>query len=124
MTHVLSYWGWGSATLPENMTGLINEGVAVAFDQRPGSKFETARKAIGSKNIHSILDVWKDDGMQNEMVLYPLAGAFLTYLYQKSTPDQFKSIIKNQTIENAQKIYGIVQFDIMINEFNNMIGLN
>jgi tetratricopeptide (TPR) repeat protein len=123
MTHVLSYWGWGQATLPENMTRLINEGVAVAFDLSRGDKYERARNAVTGENIHSILDVWKDNGMGYQKVLYPLGGAFLTYLYKKSTPEQFKSIIKNQTIENAQNTYGIVQFGIMMTEFNNMIGL-
>ncbi|MCD6011063.1 MAG: hypothetical protein K0Q79_925 [Flavipsychrobacter sp.] len=121
MTHILSYWGWSTA--PKNTSRFINEGVAVAFDQTRRDKYEMAKNAINGKKVRSVLDVWKDDQSQDELLLYPLAGAFVTYLYAISTPEQFKSIIKDQTIENAEKTYGKVRLGEMIKEFNSKIGL-
>ena len=50
--------------------------------------------------------------------LYPIGGIFVTYLLKKSTPAQFKSIIKNQTIANARKVYGNERFEQMIARFD------
>ncbi len=120
MTHTLSRTGsWG--TTPINVKSFINEGVAVAFSLYDYDRYNVARKSITGKNIHSVLDLWNDNNADAE-ILYPVGGAFVTYLYKNSTASQFKSIIKNQTVENAIKIYGNEQFNKMIVEFNHMIG--
>jgi hypothetical protein len=131
MTHTLSYWGWGKPT--EKMTRLINEGVAVAFDQSEYDKYASARKALAavtlrvitgdhSCEIHSVLDLWANDNA-DEKLLYPMGGALLTFLYEKSTPEQFRRLIKNQTIESARQIYGNKEFDGLISDFDLFIGL-
>jgi len=119
MTHALSYWGWGYR--PTNKTGFINEGVAVAFDQTQRDKNETARNAIAGKNIHSVLDIWQNERAGADLI-YPVGGAFVSYLYKKCTPEQFKDIIKDQTVENTRTMLGIVAFNAMIAEFNTMMG--
>lgn len=121
MTHVLSYWGWGERTTSSTRT--INEGVAVCFDQRKNDKMEVARKALEGSGYHSILDIWKNDFAIEESVLYPAVGAFVSYLYQHSTPEQFKSIIKKQTLDNTITTYGKDAFDNMVREFDGMVGL-
>lgn len=121
MAHILSYWGWGTAT--KNRTRFINEGVAVAFDQTKRNRYKIAKNVLAGKNIHSVLDVWKDSLNQYASVLYPLAGAFVTYLSKISTLEQFKSIVKDQTIENAEQTYGKSRFGEMIAVFNSKIGL-
>lgn len=119
ITHALSYWGWGYR--PENRTSLINEGVAVAFDQNRVDKNEIARKAVTGKNIHSILDVWENVHM-DENIIYPLGGAFVHYLYTRCTPKQFEKIIKDQTISNARKVLGKQDFDMLIKDFDIQMG--
>ena len=120
MTHTLAYWGWGRK--PDNITRFINEGVAVAFDQNPNIKYLEAQKAIENTKIHSVLEIWKDNDTKAN-ILYPVAGAFLTFMYAESTPHQFERLIKDQTVEGAEKIYGKERFDTMIDEFNAWIGL-
>jgi len=122
MTHALSYWGWGIT--PIEMTRLINEGVAVAFHLSGRNKYQVARKALEGKGYHSILEIWNDDQNISADIIYPIGGAFLTYLYRKSTPEQFKELIKNQTIESAKNIYGEEQFNKIIEDFDNMMELS
>jgi len=119
MTHTLSYWGWGSPTI--SSTRFINEGVAVAFDLYLDDKNVSAQKAIAGKNIHSVLDIW-NDAYTDEDIVYPVGGAFVSYLYNKCTPEQFKAIIKDQTIENAQKTLGDKAFETLVTDFNQLIG--
>jgi len=120
MTHTLAYWGWGRKT--DSITRFISEGVAVAFDQNPNIKYIQAQKAVENSKYHSVLEIWKDTNVKAE-ILYPVGGAFLTFIYAESTPRQFERLIKDQTIENAQKIFGSEGFDRMIDEFNAWIGL-
>ena len=119
MTHALSYWAWGVE--PTSRSRYINEGVAVAFDLNTNDKFERARNAIAGKNYHSSLDIWGDDNA-NEMVLYPVGGAFMLYVYQTCSLNKFKSLVKNQTIKEARKIFGDDDFDKMILDFDKKIG--
>ena len=118
MTHALSYWGWG--TPPANGTQFINEGVAVAFDQEGYDRYEKAMKSVEGQGYHSVLDIWKETRSD---LAYPVGGAFVGYLFEKSTPAQFKSVIKDQTIDNAEKVYGLVAFNALIADFNKKIGL-
>jgi len=120
MTHTIAYWGWGRKS--DTITRFINEGVAVAFDQNPNIKYLQAQKAVENSPYHSVLDIWEDKNAKSE-ILYPVGGAFLTFIYAESTPRQFERLIKCQTIDNAEKIYGKENFDKMISEFNDWIGL-
>lgn len=119
MTHSLSYWGWGEAV--KNQNGFIMEGIGVAFDLERNDKTEAARRAVASESIHSVLELWKGENFQDRLV-YPVGGAFVKYLFDHSTPEQFKSIVKDQSIENAEKTYGEVVFYRMVKEFDGMIG--
>ena len=140
MTHILSYWGWGFPRI--RATQFINEGIAVAFDQSNDDKYKVARQAVTGKNVHTVLDIWnehtdefdlnlpirdaisnRNSGNNYESILYPVGGAFITYLYEKSSPEQFKNLVKDQTVENAEKIYGKTNFTKMITEFNSLINL-
>ena len=120
MTHILSEWGWGK--LPKSHTRFINEGVAVAFDCDRYNRYNKAKMAISNKNIHSVIEIWQDENT-DESILYPVGGAFVTYIYNNSTPEQFESIIKNQTIENFKNVFGNLIAYKMIEDFNSKIGL-
>jgi len=118
MTHTLSYWGWGIEPVKE--TRFITEGVAVAFDQRKGNRMQSAIEATRGTTIHSVTDLWKND-TAGEAVLYPVAGAFVDYLYKKSTPAQFKMLIKDQAITSAEKTYGKVLFNKLVTDFDRLL---
>lgn len=119
MTHALSHWAWGYRT--KNKTRLINEGVAVAFDQSNYDKNIEAKNSVAGKNIHSILDIWENENA-DESVVYPVGGAFLSYLYNKCNQEQFRGIIKDQRIENAKTVLGKEKFEAMVTDFDKMIG--
>lgn len=121
MTHILSYWAGGIP--PTKTTKFINEGVAVAFDLNAGNKVDIAKKAASGKGIHNIIDLWSGSYPATEEVLYPVAGAFVEFLYKQNLPDQFSALIRNQTIESAETIYGKAQFDKLVADFNALIAL-
>jgi len=116
MTHTFSCWAWG--TKPIKITRFINEGIAVAFDQQNDDKLRRARIAIANTPV-SILAIWANNA--DPAVLYPVAGAFITYIYKISTPAQFRSLVKDQTVESAYKIYGREKFDSMIKDFESQL---
>ena len=118
MTHSLSYWGWGKE--PKNITRFITEGVAIAFDQRKEDRMSRARAAVLGQGIRSVTDLWKNDSV-GEAILYPVSGAFVDYIYKKSTPEQFKELAKDQAMTSAEKIYGKVQFKKLVNDFDKLL---
>ncbi|MCD6064769.1 MAG: hypothetical protein K0R82_2680, partial [Flavipsychrobacter sp.] len=104
MTHSLAYWAAGIPPTTQNR--FINEGLAVAFDLRETDRIDEAKEAISGQNISSVADVWSGSAQIDDEALYLLGGAFMDYLYKQSQPDQFFTLIKNQTIEDAESIYG------------------
>lgn len=121
MTHVLSYWAAGIE--PTAYSRFINEGVAVAFDLEKDDKLETAKEAIYDKNIPGVREIWSGSQVVGDEILYPLGGAFVDFLYKKNQPEKFNALIKNQMIEDAEKIYGKEQLDELIAEFDGLLGL-
>ncbi len=121
MTHVLSFWAEG--VTPTLYTRFVNEGVAVAFDLSSGSKIDRAKSAIAGQYITSVLALWANGNNASETVLYPVAGAFMEYMYKQNQPSKFDSLIKYQDIASAQAIYGKDQFDKLIADFNKLLGL-
>jgi hypothetical protein len=122
MTHALVYWSGG--TPPTATTRFINEGVAVAFDLNTNSKIETAKSALAGQSVQSIRDFWYGSALSaSELVFYPVAGAFMDFLYKKNQPAQYSALLKNQTISSAENIYGEAQMDALIAEFDALVGL-
>lgn len=121
MTHVISYWSGGVE--PTEYSEFINEGIAVAFDLEGDDKLETAKKAIEGKNFPGIRQIWSETYDAPSDILYPVGGAFIDFLYKKNMNEQFFRLIKEQSIENAEEIYGKDQLNSFINEFDTMLGL-
>lgn len=121
MTHVLSHWGWGAG--PASYNKFINEGIAVAFDMNNNDKFQRARRALRGADFQSILEIWRDEGHAEDGVLYPVGGAFMLYVYQTCSLNQFKALVKHQAIDEARKIFGGDKFDKLIADFNSLMGL-
>jgi tetratricopeptide (TPR) repeat protein len=115
MTHTFSFWSFGA---PNTFSSrFINEGLAVAFDQDEHNKVEAAKKAMAGKKFTGVLDFWKTEDM-DEKVLNPVAGAFVDFLYRKSTPEQFKSVVKDQSQANAERTFGAEQFQQLVKQFD------
>jgi tetratricopeptide (TPR) repeat protein len=130
LAHALSNWGWGYRSI--NVSRLINEGIAVAFNMKGDNKLISARNAaIGYNHIHTVLDLWNyfpsgsgHVAIINNVDFYALAGGFISYLYNHSSFDQFKELIKNQSRENAERIYGKDKFTQLIDDFNDKMAFN
>lgn len=122
MTHALSYYAWGIA--PKSYSRFVNEGLAVAFDLTGDDRIASARSALKGQNIHSIADLWYGS-YQNaeELVFYPIAGAFMDYMYKQTPATQFDSLIKDQDIHGARRIYGSGRLDTLISNFDHILGL-
>jgi tetratricopeptide (TPR) repeat protein len=121
MTHVLSYWAWGVPT--QTTSRLINEGVAVCFDLSNRNKTEMAKEAVKKlTGQRSIVDIWENDNKLRDDIIYPVGGAFIAYLLKNSTEQQFRQLIKNQTINNARLVYGDT-FEKLVKEFDRSVGL-
>lgn len=47
----------------------------------------------------------------------------VVFLYKKNMPDKFFKLIKNQKMEDAEKIYGKEELSALMTEFNGLMGL-
>lgn len=121
MTHVLSYWAGGVA--PTKTTKFFDEGLSIAFDLNPENKISKAITAIAGENIKSVAQAWAGQYDTSDKIMLPIAGAFVDYLYKQNMPDQFNAVVKNQTIENAQAVYGKDKLDKLVADFNKLVGL-
>jgi len=121
MTHVLSYWAWGSE--PANRSKFINEGVAVAFDLAHEDKIAKAKRAVAGKNLKSVLDIWEQGDEASGDLVYPVGGAFMQFLYRNGPLDGFKKFVKDQTLPAAKRIYGKQKFMDLVQQFDKLIGL-
>lgn len=122
ITHALVYWSGGVPPVAE--TRFINEGVAVAFDLNTEDKIASAKSALAGQNVQSVRDFWSGSAQSaSELVFYPVAGAFMSFLYQKNQPTEFSALLKNQTIGSAENIYGKARMDALIAEFDGLVGL-
>lgn len=121
MTHVLSYWAWGR--IPVSRSKFINEGVAVAFDLAGEDKIAKAKRVVTGHNLSSVMDTWEDGDAASGDFVYPVGGAFLEFLYRNGPLDDFKQLIKEQTIPAAKRIYGKQKFKDLVQQFDKFIGL-
>jgi hypothetical protein len=115
MTHVLCYY----AFKPIKATRLVNEGVAVYFDQTKRNRFAEARRAVRSAGLDhiSVAKLWTESQSQGAGVMYPVAAAFIERLRFNGGDEKLKQLLHNQTLDAALQIYGpeltdwMMQFD-------------
>lgn len=116
IAHSISFWN-----VKNNVrTRLINEGIGVYFDQTNSNRMEQSKKVAIDVKI-DIKDMWINEKSYTELILYPVAGAWVgtLILYDKI---KFLELSKNQTYENALIIYGD-ELNSMIEEFNNRVNI-
>jgi len=89
-------------------TGLINEGAAVYFDQSGRDQKELTRDWLYRRNQMkvSLVDVWTNWKKYPDELSYPLAGAFVGELIRTHGMDKFRSLLSDQSLENARFLYG------------------
>lgn len=83
---------------------LINEGVAVYFDLNKTDKIKVAQQSLKGKKVN-IEELWEDPEKYPKSYNYEIGGALIDFLLQKGSEKQLKALLKNQSIESAQKIY-------------------
>lgn len=118
MTHTMAYWAWGKR--PMVTSKFVNEGIAVCFDLTSTDKYAVARKAMKQYGFKNVMDVWLTENKCDAELLYPVAGAFMHYVYKNSTAAQYRAIVQQQTIENAKVVFGS-QFDTIVDGFNALV---
>jgi len=92
------------AIQPKKKSKLINEGICVFFDQTSRNKMDQARKVLPKEEFH-LLELWESPTHYERDLSYPMGGAFIDFLIHKGGTEKLKKLLKNQTIENAEKIY-------------------
>lgn len=115
LTHVISF----QAFRPDNRTRLINEGLAVLFDQTGRDRLSTARTEVQrtKTNPVSIAKFWGPDTAQfPERPFYSVAAAFVERLREKGGDEKFRRLCADQTHRAAKEIYGS-ELDAWIAEF-------
>ena len=119
MAHVLAYYAWG---IPPKTEGkFISEGIAVAFDRNTYNRDSVASVVFKKTGFKSVLEIWQHQEIVEDNILYPVAGAFVAYLYKKSSQEQFKLIVKDQTIENFNEVYGHKKSRELITGFDQLL---
>lgn len=92
------------ALYPNKKSLLINEGIAVYFDQTFRNKMDQARKVLPKGEFH-LLELWESPTHYERDLSYPMGAAFIDFLINKEGIGKIKELLKNQTIENAKVIY-------------------
>ncbi len=110
LTHILVSYGIS----PTSATRLINEGVAVYFDQTNRDRFSVAKESI-SGNDFDVIDLWENPKKYPNEYYYTIGGALISFLFEKGTDDQLKRLLKDQTVKSARSIYS--DFDNLMKEF-------
>jgi len=119
MTQVFSYY---IHPFPVRV-GLINEGVAVYFDQTGTDQLKLARWLLAEHDVHqvSIRELWNQWNQLPEEESYPVAGSFVKYLMEHGGEQKFKRLLADQSIENARRIYGS-RLDRFIKDFEKLLS--
>ena len=97
--HVLTFYG----LQPSPQTRLINEGIAVCFDQTIRDRMELARQATGG--TVNVWQMWEKPQIYSDDQLYPVGGALLEYLLAHSSETDVKQLLREQTPELGRKLF-------------------
>lgn len=128
MTHIIANF---SGT-PNIKTPFITEGIAIYFDQNIADKATLAKKRINkwsqkhTFNKINLKDLWQKDWdewqrIEVNFITDPLAAGFVGLLIEIKGREKFLELYKNQTYENAVKIYGKKELENLIKSYENYI---
>lgn len=118
MTHVISYY----STNVTKITGLINEGTAVYFNLSNNNPVQYIKDWVKKNNRKiNIKDIWINWKSYPTEFSYPLSGLFVAELIDKFGKEQFLEFFKDQTYENAKKVFGD-KLDNIIEDFEKKLN--
>jgi tetratricopeptide (TPR) repeat protein len=118
MTHVISNY----STKMVNKTGLINEGIAVCFDQSNQDKEQIVKVWIKNNGKQvELSEIWNNWKNYPEELTYPLSGIFIKELIDNFGKEKFIEFFGNQTYDNAKLIFG-EKLEKVIKDFENKIN--
>ncbi|MBI9062779.1 MAG: hypothetical protein JEZ14_12405 [Marinilabiliaceae bacterium] len=100
ITHILCFYGM-KPTYPSR---LINEGIAVYFDQTNRDYMKVAQKHLDGQKL-DVLTYWENPKTWSDEYNYTVGGALIECLYKHGNAEQMKALLANQSIESARKIY-------------------
>ncbi len=100
LCHMMSH----SALHPKFTAMIIKEGLGVYIDQNDKNLLQLARNRV-TDNKFSFLELWKEPLKYERNLSYPVGAAFIEFLLNKGGKKKLKEFLKNQTIENGEKVY-------------------
>lgn len=120
IAYLLSYWAWGKPA--QGYSKFISGGIAVCHDLSNRDYYADARQAVEREKEHDVMDIWENEKRYDDDIPYPVAGAFVYYLKGKLDPEQFRSVVKEQTLDNVKVILGAKFYEV-IADFNRIVGM-
>ena len=115
ITHILVAFGLH----PTKTCNFINEGIAVYFDLSNRDRLKAAKKSVKDKQI-DVVEHWKKSYEELNDYDYTVGGAFMEYLFETRRDEEIKKMLKNQTVENAKKVFS--DFDKLIATFEKRLN--
>lgn len=100
ITHILCDYGLGVAA----KNRLINEGVAVLFDQTKRDRISLAKTVLPAD--FSLEKMFRSPDEYEEDILYPIGGAFIEYLLNEGGEELLKELLRDQRWNNLLDLYG------------------
>jgi len=88
---------------PAQQSRLINEGIAVCFDQTTRNRMQLARQATGG--TADIWKMWAQPQSYSDEQLYPIGGALLEYLLAHGSEADVKQLLQVQTPELGRQLF-------------------
>lgn len=103
MAHLFSFHAGRTA----RRSRFIDEGTSVAFNLTDVNLLREARAAARLSALPvSVAAFWDDEAPVPELLLYPIAGAFVERLIDRGGRDAFLRLLHRQTLADARVIYG------------------
>ena len=89
---------------PKFTSMIIKEGLGVYIDQNDKNLLQFARDRVTNDQF-SFFELWEEPLKYERNLSYPVGAAFIEFLLNKGGKKKLKEFLKNQTIENGEKVY-------------------
>ena len=99
ITHMLTHYG----LQPTRKTKLINEGVAVCFDQTNRNRLQMARQQVSGPT--DVWKMWEQPDLFPSKQVYAVGGALLEYLLAHASEAEVKQLLRDQTPQMGRQLF-------------------
>jgi hypothetical protein len=93
----------------EIVNKFIDEGTAMYFDMTDRNRLKAARDIIKKKDYKdkiSIKGIWQKPLDYPDWMIYYVGAAFIERLVEGESKEKFMELLKKQSYDNAEKIFG------------------